>query len=206
MSVTSLIRSSVNFQPRRRVYGRPLRSAGGYPAIVDTPPRGTKQFFAGGRNDVSTAAQDIDLSANANDIDTGRIICDVSAWLGGYSDQEDSAKLTIEFRSNTTVNLKSITLGSVTALERSDQTGLRYRSSSLSVLARTRRIHAELILTRKSDAGPWNDGYADNLSIILHGRMAGNTVVNWIRKYSPWRDAVGQIDMESLFRFGGAEG
>jgi len=22
---------------------------------------------------------------------------------------------------------------------------------------------------RKSDAGPWNDGYADNLSIILHG-------------------------------------
>jgi len=37
------------------------------------------------------------------------------------------------------------------------------------VPAKTRRIHAELILTRKSDAGPWNDGYADNLSVILYG-------------------------------------
>jgi hypothetical protein len=97
------------------------------------------------------------------------VMCEVSAWLGGYSDQEDCAKLAIEFRNNTTVNLKSITLGPVTALERSNQTGLRFRGSSLPVPAKTRRIHAELILTRKSDAGPWNDGYADNLSIILHG-------------------------------------
>ena len=67
------------------------------------------------------------------------------------------------------MNLKSITLGPVTALERSDQTGLRYRSSSLPVLAQTRRIHAELILMPKSDAGPWNDGYADNLGIVLNG-------------------------------------
>ena len=96
-------------------------------------------------------------------------MCDVSAWLGGYSDQEDSAQLTIEFRSNTAVNLNSITLGPVTTLERSNQTGLRYRSSSLPVPAKTGRIHAELLLMRKSDAGPWNDGYADNLSIILHG-------------------------------------
>ena len=152
----------------------PYGAPDGYPAVVDTPPSGMKQFFAGGRSDVSTAAQEIDLSANANDIDTGRVTCDASAWLGGYSGQEDSAKLTVEFRSNTAVNLKSITLGPVTALERSNQTGLRYRSSSLPVPAQTRRIHAELILTRKSDAGPWNDGYADNLSLILHGLDQNN--------------------------------
>ena len=50
----------------------PYGAPGGYPAIVDTPPSGMKQFFAGGRPDVSTAAQEIDLSANASDIDTGR--------------------------------------------------------------------------------------------------------------------------------------
>jgi hypothetical protein len=161
------------FQPGWKTTGAftvvPYGAPDGYPAIVDAPPSGMKQFFAGGRSDVNTAAQEIDVSANASDIDTGRVACDVSAWLGGYFGQEDSAQLTIEFRSNTAVNLKSITLGQVTALERSNQTVLRYRSSTLPVPAQTRRIHAELILMRKSDAGPWNDGYADNLSIILHG-------------------------------------
>jgi hypothetical protein len=37
------------------------------------------------------------------------------------------------------------------------------------VPTQTRRIQAALLLTRKTNAGQFNDGYADNLSIILRG-------------------------------------
>ncbi|HEY2714453.1 MAG TPA: protein kinase [Chthoniobacterales bacterium] len=150
-------------------YGAPE----GYPTVTEASLNGMKQFFTGGRDAVSTAIQEIAVSSNANDIDAGKVICDISAWLGGYFDQDDEATLTVEFRNDAASNLKSVVLGPVTALERAKQTGLKFRNSSVSVPAKTRRICVKLVLTRKPGAGSCNGGYADNLSVILH-RAAGS--------------------------------
>ena len=55
----------------------------------------------------------------------------------------------------------------VTPLERLNQTGFKFRSRTVSVPVHTRSIHAELTLKRKTNGGPYNDGYADNLSVVL---------------------------------------
>jgi hypothetical protein len=144
-------------------YGAPE----GYPTVSEAPPNGMKRFFTGGRDAVSTAIQEIEVSNNASDIDAGKVICDISAWLGGYFDQDDQATLSIEFRNNAAMSLKTVLLGPVTALERAERTGLKFRKSSVSIPAQTRRIQVELVLTRKPGAGSCNDGYADNLSVIL---------------------------------------
>jgi len=150
-------------------YGAPE----GYPTVSEAPPSGMKHFFTGGHDAVSTGIQEIEVSRSASDIDAGKVICDISAWLGGYFDQGDEATLTVEFRDNAARKLKTVMLGPVTALERAKQTGLKLRNSSVSVPTQTRRIHIELVLTRKPGAGSCNDGYADDLSIILR-RAAGS--------------------------------
>ncbi len=150
-------------------YGAPE----GYPTVSEAPPNGMKRFFSGGRDAISTAVQEIEVSGNASDIDARKVMCDISAWLGGYFDQDDQARLTVEFRNNAARSLKTVSLGPVTALERAEQTGLKFRNSSVSVPAQTRRIYVELVLTRKPGAGSCNDGYADNLSLILR-RAAGS--------------------------------
>src|SRR5207302_2915628 len=99
-------------------YGAPE----GYPTASEAPPNGMKHFCTGGHDAVSTAIQEIEVSSNANDIDAGKVICDTSAWLGGYLDQDDEATLTVEFRNKPARNLKTVMLGPVTALERAKQT------------------------------------------------------------------------------------
>lgn len=150
-------------------YGAPQ----GYPTVNEGPPNGMKHFFAGGRDAVSTGIQEIEVPGNLSDIDAAKVICDISAWLGGYFDQDDEATLTVEFRNSAAKNLKTVMLGPVTALERAKQTGLKFRNRSVLVPAQTRRIHVELVLTRKPGAGSCNDGYADNLSVVLR-RVAGS--------------------------------
>ncbi len=59
----------------------------GFPAPTDPgpPDRGTN-FFAGGLGATNSSAfQNIDISAAAVLIDTGKVACISSAWLGGYS-------------------------------------------------------------------------------------------------------------------------
>ena len=147
----------------------PYDAPADYPSLSQAPPDGRKQFFTGGLSGISTATQAIDVSANAGEIDAGQVTCDISAWLGGYSDQDDDARFTVDFRNDAATGLKKITLGPVTALERANQTGFKFRRSSVVVPAQTRSIQAGLVLTRKTNAGQFDDGYADNLSIILRG-------------------------------------
>lgn len=145
-------------------YGAPQ----GYPTANEAPPNGMRHFFTGGRDAVSSGTQEIEVSSNASDIDAGKVSCDISAWLGGYFDQDDDAILTVEFRNSDARSLRSAVLGPVTALERAKQTGLKFRNRSVSVPAQTRSIHVELVFTRKPGAGSCNDGYADSLSVVLH--------------------------------------
>ena len=145
-------------------YGAP-----GFPTSSQGPPDGMNQFFAGGNADTSTATQDIDVSDKAADIDAGKVVCDFSAWLGGMADQDDNAVMTVIFNAANLTQISNAAIGPVTAADRSSQTKLLLRFSSVVVPANTRSIRVSLAMQRVFTGGNFNDGYADSLSLVLRG-------------------------------------
>jgi hypothetical protein len=144
-------------------------ASGGYPASTDPGPsdRATN-FFAGGPNDAtSTFTQTIDLSAYATQIDSGAIGYLLSAYLGGYSTQDDNASLAITFfgAGDAGTALGTGSIGPVLAADRGSVTGLFSRTGTGSVPVGTRSVQVVLTMTRVE--GTANDGYADDLSLRL---------------------------------------
>src|SRR3979409_1380334 len=84
----------------------PYTAGNGYPTASDPgPPDRLNQFFGGGNNNnagVSTATQNIDLSANAADINQGNVIFDLSGYFGAYLSDNDNARLSATFFNGTT--------------------------------------------------------------------------------------------------------
>jgi hypothetical protein len=129
------------------------------------PPNRGRQFFSGGVAATSQATQTIDLAARAGVIDTGDVTFELAGFLGGFSSQGDNAVLTAIFRDGFDGSLGEATIGPVTAADRGNRSGLLARSTSGAVPVGTRRIELVLVLSRVS--GSFNDGYADNLSLVL---------------------------------------
>jgi len=138
----------------------------GYPTPSDPGPvnRGNN-FLTGGRVALSSSSQSIDVSAEAATIDSGVVPYDLSGFLGGFGSQTDNAVLAATFRDGSGNVLGSASIGPVTNVDRGNATGLLFRSTSGTVPALTRTIDILLTFTRNSGAD--NDGYADNLSLIL---------------------------------------
>ncbi|HEX6777739.1 MAG TPA: hypothetical protein VF099_06030 [Ktedonobacterales bacterium] len=144
-------------------------SSGNYPAVTDPGPtdRG-KNFFCGGpSDDVSTATQTIDVSKDALKLDTGLVGYVLSGWLGGFSDQDDNAALSIQFEDASGKALGKAQIGPVLAADRNNVTGFLSRTTTGKAPKGTRKIVVTLTMTRVS--GSANDGYADNLSLTLQG-------------------------------------
>lgn len=138
-----------------------------FPAPNDPGPsaRGLNFFSGGPSNALSSATQSIDLSAIAPGIDTAQVQYELSGYLGGYAQQADSARFTLTFLDGTGSILGTATIGPVTVSDRGSATSLLFRSTAGSVPATTRSIMAVLTMTRAE--GAFNDGYADDLSIVL---------------------------------------
>ena len=139
----------------------------GFPTTADPGPsdRGAN-FFAGGPGNVaSSASQVIDLSSSAVDIDTGSVLFDLSGFLGGFNSQGDNAMFTATFKDAGGSILEVFSIGPVTAADRGNTTGLLSRSTSGSVAIGARTVELDLQMTRLE--GEYNDGYADNLSLVL---------------------------------------
>jgi hypothetical protein len=85
--------------------------------------------------------------------------------LGGYDSQDDNTKLTATFRDLNGVHLGSAVIGPVLAVDRSNLTGLLWRSA-FGTLPRT-AVKFQLVLEMTRVAGTYNDGYADNLSFEI---------------------------------------
>jgi hypothetical protein len=67
-------------------------------ATTPGPPNpGNYYFYGGPSNAVSSASQLIDVSSAASLIDAGTVQYALSAWLGGYSSQDDNAVLTVTY-------------------------------------------------------------------------------------------------------------
>ena len=141
---------------------------GGFPLSTDPgPPARGSNYFAGGNNPSSSAAQTINVAAGAATIDAGTTTYSLSGWLGGFSTQDDNATLTVTFRNAGATAIGSATIGPVTAADRGSATGMLLRNTAGAVPAGTRTIDVVLQLTRVS--GTYNDGYADELSLVLAG-------------------------------------
>jgi hypothetical protein len=161
------------------VYG----AAGGYPVSTDPGPsdRGMNLFSGGPDDAVSTFTQTIPLSAYASAIAGGHASFTLSAYLGGYTTQEDNAALTVYFLTSADAGmvppdwadagglpsdvLSAASTGSVTATDRASATALLLRTITGTVPAGAVAAQVELVMTRLE--GSANDGYADDLSLTL---------------------------------------
>jgi hypothetical protein len=155
----------------------PYGAPNGYPTSGDPGPADrANQFFAGGNNAaVSTATQEIDLSGNTTDINTGNVAYDLSGWFGGFSTDRDHASLTATFFNGLT-NLGSVTIGPATSKDRNFLTGFVLKEITGRVPVNTTRVVLTQTMTRVD--GNSNDGYADSLSLVLSLKAGPATVNN----------------------------
>ena len=154
-------------------------TTGGYPSSTDPgPPDRGQKFFAGGNAATSSVFQTIDVSANSADIDQDKVSCDVTAWLGGFSTDDDQATFTVTFKKDAFNSLGSVTLGPVTAADRNNVTALERLANTAPLPAQTRTLLISLVMTRGSGGGNFNDGYADSLSVILRAPYVVTTTAD----------------------------
>jgi hypothetical protein len=141
-------------------------ASGGFPDKNSPGPsdRG-KNFFGGGNVAKSTATQTIDLSSGAQAIDSGGVTYTLAGWLGGYGSQEDNAQMAVTFLNAAGNALGAGRIGPVTAVNRHTTTGLFERTATGSVPAHART--ARIVVTATRLEGTYNDGYSDDLSLVL---------------------------------------
>ena len=169
----------------------PYSAGNGYPGPGDPGPsdRGNN-FFAGGNGAaVSTATQEIDLSANAADINAGKVIFELSGYFGGFSSDNDNARLSATFYHNAT-SLGIVTVGHATAKDRSNTTGLLLRRGSGIVPANANRVVITQTMTRVN--GDSNDGYADSLQFICNLKAGSVTTTETFAGNGTAAEATGQ--------------
>ncbi len=140
------------------------------PTSAGPSDRGNCYFWGGpdsgsAGNSKETMTQTIDVSSLAQMIDSASLTYQLSAWLGGYTSQDDSAALSIQFLSASSAALGTASVGPVLAKDRQDVTELLQRSANGAVPAQTRSIVVTVTFI-KAAAGD-NDGLADDLSLIL---------------------------------------
>jgi hypothetical protein len=137
----------------------------GFPASTDPGPddRGSNFFAGGGVGYDTEISQLIDVESLSESIARG-LDYTLSAWLGGYYNQDDRAQLTVSFMDQGGTELGSATIGPIDAQDRSDQTSLIYTETTGTVPQGTRQV--EVTLDAVWSTG-YNDGYADNLSLVL---------------------------------------
>ena len=141
--------------------------AGGFPDSTSPGPtdRGANFFAGGPGGGATTATQVINETVDAVPIDAGHVTFTLSGWLGGFQGQDDNASLTATFLSASQASLGSATIGPVTSSDRNATTGMVFETTSSAIPLDTRFISVELSMQRTD--GSYNDGYADNLSLVL---------------------------------------
>jgi hypothetical protein len=158
-------------------------AGGGFPSPTDPGPadRGAN-FFSGGTDLVSTMTQRIDVGSLSDVIDSGLTTFLLSAWLGGFANQNDTATVVAHFLNDSGAQLGFAQLAPVTSAERGDVTKFLFREQLNSLPTSTRFIDIELTATRLPTGE--NDGYADNISLIL--LLAGDLDFNGLVNVADW--------------------
>ncbi len=125
-----------------------------------------KNFFAGGATSaVSSATKTINVSSIGKNIDASGVLFKMSGFFGGFSFHNDNAVLSAEFVNAAKQTISQVSIGSVLAADRGSVSGLLFRNLNGVIPPGTRKIR--LVLTMIRTDGNYNDGYADNLSLVL---------------------------------------
>lgn len=90
----------------------------------------------------------------------------LKGWLGGFGNGGDKATVILDFYGGG-LFLDDAAIGPVTNVDRHNQTKFLMKSSTGHVAVGVRQIYV-LIRFDYAD-GSYNDGYADNLSLVLTG-------------------------------------
>ena len=122
-------------------------------------------FFAGGPAAESTAAQRVDVSGFAPEIDNGHATARLAGLLGGYRADADAGTLTATFLGPGDVELGTVVLTAPTPAERANAATLLPRERTDAVPRLTRAIvvglHALLV------NGNYDDATFDNLALTV---------------------------------------
>src|SRR5690242_6026380 len=139
-------------------------NSGGFPASA---PDGGANFFAGGdtgQGGESSATQVIDVSGAAPEIDAGTVTATLSALEGGFSTQTDFATVTLRYLDASGQSIDLISLAPVTEADRGGVTELLPRSDAGKVPGGTRALQVTIVADNFE--GSYDDGYADNVSVV----------------------------------------
>ena len=114
--------------------------------------------------------QNIDLKARVDPmlIDDRTVFFKLSAWLGGWFGQDDHVLVALRFldeMNGATGN--STLLQTVFAADRKNTTSLIYRETRAALPIGTRSLQVHVAIIRVG-SGPSNDGYVDNIALILY--------------------------------------
>lgn len=127
--------------------------------------RAKNLFYGGGDRKFSSASQLINVAEIASIIDGSQGVFTLSGWLGGYTNDPDSALLEISFFNQDQQSLGKANIASPTPQQRSNTTGLFFQSVDGFVPVGTRQI--SVLLNMNYAKGRVNDAYADSLSLVI---------------------------------------
>lgn len=127
--------------------------------------RGANLFTGGPDTPNTSASQSINISSNSSDIETNGVSYTFTGYLGGYGTQGDNATLIVQFEDHAGKVLGTAQIGPVSVADRKGQTELVQRSTTGNVPKGSVTLVVTLRMLRTF--GTDNDGYADNLSLIL---------------------------------------
>lgn len=132
-----------------------------------TPSQGEggKAFLADGPYGDSSIAQMVDVSTAAVQIDGGKVTYTLSGWLGGWGTLTGDAKVTARYLNAQGKTLSTAVLSGDTPAARGRQNAFLAKSATGNVPIGTRSIAVTVDFTR--DPSSYNQGYADNLSLVL---------------------------------------
>ena len=113
--------------------------------------------------------QTVDLSQYIDSyfIDNQLTKYNLSAWIGGFMDQDDYSTVFLTFLNQSSLVISnSIQIGPVMAVDRGYVTQLMFRQSQGPVPIGTRFFNVEVIFSRLS--GTMNNGDIDNIAVTVY--------------------------------------
>ncbi len=116
----------------------------------------------------STTSQSIDLSALRGQIDARQIDFELSGWIGGYGDQDDTLTIRAVALNDRGEETPFAQLGPIHSRDRNNESGFWKRSKEGELPVGTRRVRIDLV-AKSFDTSTTNvpDAYADNVSLTL---------------------------------------
>lgn len=150
-----------------------LWSSGNASSSAIPQPPGTGSFYFTGGPDQAEADlfQTIDITSIATDIDAGHAKFTLSALLGGFGSQNDNATLFVNFQDASHAFTGQSFVGPVLAADRSSNNGLLARTTAATTVPTGSRF-AQVQIHFERSSGTYDDGYADNVSLIFNNTTA----------------------------------